>query len=72
MGRIDLSGEAQFRRFWEICFSATLHNFANKPHFVALTQLWATKHGQKKIVPSSTLQSQPIREGVFGIFITVR
>ena len=47
MGRSDLRGEAEFRRFWEIGFFATAHNFANGPHFVALTQLRATKTGSK-------------------------
>ena len=47
MARSDLSLEAQIRKLWEIHFFVTPHNFANGPHFVALTQLRATKTGSK-------------------------
>ena len=47
MAPSDLNLEAQIRKLWEIHFFATPHNFANGPHFVALTQLRATKTGSK-------------------------
>ena len=47
MVRSDLNLEAQIRRFWEIHFFVTPNNFANGPHFFALTQLRATKTGAK-------------------------
>ena len=47
MAPSDLRLEAQIRKLWEIHFFATPHNFANGPHFVALTQLQATKTGSK-------------------------
>ena len=49
MATSDLSLEAQIRKLWEIHFFVTLHNFANRPHFVALTQLRATKTGSKNL-----------------------
>ena len=47
MAPSDLNLEAQIRRFWEIHFFVTPNNFANGPHFFALTQLRATKTGSK-------------------------
>ena len=45
MAPSDLRLEAQIRKLWEIHFFLTAHNFANGPHFFALTQLRATKTG---------------------------
>ena len=42
----------QFPKLWEIYFFATPHNFANRPHFVALTQLGRPKQGQTFVVPT--------------------
>ena len=47
--RSDLRGEPQFRKFKEIRFFATPHVFANGPHVIALTRLWATKTRSKKL-----------------------
>ena len=47
MATSNLRLEAQIRKFWEIHFFLTAHNFANGPHFVALTQLRATKTWSK-------------------------
>ena len=47
MAPSDLNLEAQIRRFWEIHFFVTPNNFANGPHFFALTQLRATKTWSK-------------------------
>ena len=52
MATSDLNLEAQIRRFWEIHFFLTAHNFANGPHFVAVTQLWVTETGSKFVVPT--------------------
>ena len=41
----DLSGKAQFWKLWSWLLFVTPHNFANGPHFVALTQLRPTKTG---------------------------
>ena len=37
MATSDLNLEAQIRKLWEWDFFVTPHNFANGPHFVALT-----------------------------------
>ena len=50
MATSDLSLEAQIRNLWEIHFFVTPNNFANGPHFVALTQLWATKTWSKQFL----------------------
>ena len=42
----------QFPKLWEIYFFATPHNFANRPHFVALIQLGRPKQGQTFVVPT--------------------
>ena len=48
MGRSDLRGEAQFRKFWDIRFFVTSHIFltdriwSQSPHF------GRPKHGQKR------------------------
>ena len=39
--------EPIFWKLWPYLFVLTAHNFANGPHFVALTQLRATKTGSK-------------------------
>ena len=39
MATSDLNLEAQIQKLWEWDFFVTPHNFANGPHFVALTQL---------------------------------
>ena len=47
MAPSDLNLEAQIWKLWEWDFFVTANNFANGPHFVALTQLRATKTGSK-------------------------
>ena len=47
--------EAIFWKLWPYLFFLTAHNFANGPHFVALTQLRATKTGSKICCTQSTM-----------------
>ena len=62
-GRSDLRGEAQFRKFWS--FFATPHNFANRPHFVALIQLQVAKTRSTKFC---ALQHPPKSAMIIGVF----
>ena len=62
MAPSDLNLEAQIRRFWEIHFFVTPNNFANGPHFFALTQLRATKTGSTIFcIPRSYRFSECVR-----------
>ena len=62
-GRSDLHWEAQFRKFWS--FFATPHNFANRPHFVALIQLQVAKTRSTKFC---ALQHPPKSAMIIGVF----
>ena len=69
MARSDLSLEAQIRKSWETCFFATPHNFANAPHFVALTQLRPTKTGSKGFFKNcSKFLRNPECERIFWVY----
>ena len=42
--------EPIFWKLWPYLLNLTPHNFATGPHFVPLTQLWATKTGSKFVL----------------------